>query len=118
MKILIVEDHSDMRRMIKKMVALIFTETVEFIECESGEEAVILYGQHQPNCVLMDIQLKDLNGLEATKQIIDLDRNAQIIMVTSCDSPIVRAKAQDLSVASFVSKDNLFALKTSLQTII
>lgn len=114
---MIVEDHVDMRRMLNNMVASCFTESVEIIECESGEEAVEQYMLTKPNCVLMDFQLTKMNGLEATKLIFERDSQATIIFVTSYDSPSLRKKAEDLCILGFISKNNLSALTQLLQTL-
>lgn len=117
MKIMIVEDHSDIRRVLKKIVTLSFTEAVEFIECKNGEDAVAQYRRHHPDCVLMDVQLGKMSGMEATKQIIDMDGNAKIIIVTSYDTPFMRSKADELKVESFISKDHLLDIKPIIQSL-
>lgn len=107
MKLLIVDDHSDMRRVLGDIVMRGLDEQVEIIECESGEEAVELYFLNKPDCVLMDYQLKKMSGFEATQIILDQDAEAKIIIVSSYDSPSFRLKAKNLKTYGFVSKENL-----------
>lgn len=63
MKILIVEDNPNMRAMIRKILEQNVPEIREIIECDDGAEAIELYHQNGPDWVLMDIQLKEMDGL-------------------------------------------------------
>jgi DNA-binding NarL/FixJ family response regulator len=114
---MIVDDHEDMRRVLRNIIALSYSDAVQMIECTSGEEAVHQYGECKPDCVLMDVELQQMNGFEATRQIYDEDALAKVIIVTSYDSPTIRSKADQLPVQGFVSKDNLAAITPILQTI-
>ena len=117
MKVMIVEDHGEMRRMLKNIVSLSFPEGVEIIDCASAEEAIDQFGRHNPDCVLMDFQLNQMNGFDAIKQIYKLHPGANVIMVTSFDSASIRKKAEKLRVKGFVSKENLFEIPQILQMI-
>ena len=110
MKIMIVDDHPDMRRMIRIIISAGGKWKDEIIECEDGEDALIQYAAHQPEMVLMDIQLKAMNGFEVTERIHAIDSQAKIIFVTSHDTPIYRMKARDMRAKGFISKDNLAEL--------
>lgn len=107
MKIMIVDDHSEIRRLIKKIINVGTTEAIEFIECESGEDAINEYTSQHPDLVLMDIELNKMNGLEAIKYIIEEDQTAKVLVVSSHDSPSFRKKAEALQAYGFVSKDDL-----------
>lgn len=117
MKVMIVEDHTDMRKILKALVMGMTTEGVEIIEYESGEEAVLNYKTHHPDYVLMDIQLKKMNGFEATKKIYEEDDKAKIIFVSSHDSLQFRKKADALHALGFVSKDQLSGINPLFQTL-
>lgn len=117
MKIMIVDDHTAMRKVLKSVASLYVTDALEFIECDSGEEAVKQYPIAKPDCVLMDVQLKHMNGFDATKQIRSQHSDANVVIVTSFDTFSIRLKAETLSVNGFISKDNLFELKPILQSI-
>lgn len=49
----------------------------------SGEEAVSKYRVYKPDIITMDITMPDMNGIEASKLIFDVNPKALIIMVTS-----------------------------------
>lgn len=117
MKIMIVDDHEGIRLVLKKFLALAISVPFEVIECESGEEAVKEYKLQHPKCVLMDFELIQMNGFEATEIIHDYDQEAKIILVTGHDIPSMRRKAGDLPVIGFVSKQNLSELAPILQDL-
>lgn len=117
MRIMIVDDHAAMRRVLKSVVLSIPHVPFEFIECESGEDAVVQYALNRPDCVLMDVQLKQMNGFDATKRIRTMDVDANVVIVTSFDSPSIRLKAEAMSVMGFVSKDHLTDLHPILLSL-
>jgi DNA-binding NarL/FixJ family response regulator len=114
---MIVDDHAAMRRVLITVASSSNIAPLEFIECESGEEAVRQYPIHRPDCVLMDIQLKEMSGFQAVEKIHDQDSHAKVVIVTSYDTLSVRSKADKLRVHGFVSKENLTDLHPYLQSI-
>lgn len=66
MRLLIVEDNPTVRRVIKTIVSDLANE---IYECEYGAEAVAMYPAHQPDDVLMDIALGEMNGITLTSHI-------------------------------------------------
>jgi len=103
MKILIVDDSADMRRCIKEHLPA----AAEKVESRDGLEAIAAFTQHRPDWVLMDIEMKPLDGLAATRQIRARWPEARIIFVTSHDEPRFREAALQLKVQGYVLKDNL-----------
>ncbi|HOA30670.1 MAG TPA: response regulator [Clostridia bacterium] len=79
--VLIVDDAAFMRLSIRKMLEKNGYEVVG--EAENGLVAVEKYMELQPDIVTMDITMKDMNGLEALKAIMERDKNANIIMVSA-----------------------------------
>jgi DNA-binding NarL/FixJ family response regulator len=66
--LLIADDHSKSRKGLRALLAT--CPTVGTIwEAENGREAVMLVEEHQPDVVLMDIQMPVWDGLEATRYI-------------------------------------------------
>mgnify|MGYP001421957286 CR=1 FL=1 len=68
----------------KKLIAMLeaLHHTV-VCTAKTGIEAVDCYRQHNPDLVTMDITMPDMDGVEATKLIMDEFKDALIIMVTS-----------------------------------
>lgn len=80
-KVLIVDDAAFMRISIRKML-----EKNGYViagEAENGVVAVEKYFELKPDVVTMDITMKDMNGLDALKAILERDKNAKVIMVSA-----------------------------------
>jgi CheY-like chemotaxis protein len=112
MKILIAEDSLPMRRMIRRVVAG-FAD--EISECGNGSEACVVYAAIRPDWVLMDIEMPDLNGIEATERICAEFPDARIIIVTNYDDPLLREAARRAGALGYVNKENLIDLRRHLQ---
>ncbi len=111
MTILIVEDSEPMRQLLKKLLGDL-AETI--IECEDGAQALEAYRLCQPDWVLMDIRLKEMDGLAATRQINAAFPEAKIVIVTSYDDNRLRVAANNAGACGYVHKDNLLELRQIL----
>jgi DNA-binding NarL/FixJ family response regulator len=81
LRVLVAEDHPLYR---KGMISLL-SSVPEFEvvgEASTGEEAVARAAQLQPDVILMDLQMPEVNGIEATRRILRADPGVHILMVT------------------------------------
>lgn len=108
MKILIVEDNAPMRRMIRSLVEP-FAE--EVFDCDDGETAISEYKNHLPDWVLMDINLKKMDGITATRNICKEFPKAKIMIVTNFDDWSYRQSAKEAGAIKYLVKDDLYLLK-------
>ncbi len=84
-KILLVEDHQLTRIGIKTVLGR--TEDLMVIaEAANGEEAVAAYQSAKPDVVLMDVGMPIMDGIQASKTILQSNSAAKIIMLTSHDN--------------------------------
>lgn len=111
MKVLVVDDNSQARQLIKDFV---LTEDDEFRECEDGAEALAAYTEFQPDWVLMDWDMKKVDGLIATKNIIAEFPDAKIVMVTNYDEPDLRQAAKEAGAIGYIRKENILEIKEIL----
>jgi DNA-binding NarL/FixJ family response regulator len=81
LRILVAEDHPLFR---KGMIALLSSvPELEVVgEAATGEEAVSRAAQLQPDVVLMDLQMPELNGIEATRRILQESPSVRVLVVT------------------------------------
>jgi len=80
-QILIADDHTLFREGLKALFASL-PETAVIAEAATGREAIALAETQQPDVILMDIQMPDLNGIEATRQIVQTSPHIGVIVVT------------------------------------
>ena len=79
--VLIADDHTLFRDGLKSL--LMSVPDIEVIgEAATGKQAITLIIEQKPNVALMDIQMPDINGIEATRQIIRQMPHVGIIMLT------------------------------------
>ncbi len=108
MKYLIVDDNSRMRKLIYQAIC---TEGDSFMECPDGIYAVDAYAEYLPDYVLMDIRMKNMNGILATKKLREKFPSAKIIIITDYDTPSFRNAAMKAGAVAFISKENLTNIK-------
>jgi len=65
-KILLADDHEDNRRLIARLLTSI---GLEVIEAKNGKEAIEQCMQHQPTLILLDIQMPEMDGIQALKKL-------------------------------------------------
>jgi CheY-like chemotaxis protein len=109
---MIVDDHAEVRRLLRTMLDELASE---FTECADGDEAVAAFARQRPDWTIMDIAMKGMNGLEATRRIQKQFANSKIVVLTQHDTPQMRAAALEAGACAFVSKDNLDQLGTILR---
>lgn len=89
-RILIADDHPVFRFGLR---ALLGTDpnTVVVGEATTGDEAVTLASELQPDVILMDINMPGINGIEATRQILRTNPAIGILVITMFDNDSVFA---------------------------
>jgi DNA-binding NarL/FixJ family response regulator len=111
MTVLIVDDHAQVRRIIRSVIADL---AMEIRETGTAEEALTLCADSPPDWVLMDIQLPGLDGLAAARVIIATWPAVRVCIVTNYDDLALRATASDAGAAAYVVKENLLVLREVL----
>ncbi len=99
--VLVVDDAAFMRMRAAKLLA---EEGYEIIEAGNGVEAVKLYQENPPDCVLMDITMPEMDGLTALKEIRKVDPEARIAMVTAMGQQAIILEALKADAKDFVIK--------------
>lgn len=102
--IMLVDDEALSRQAIRIMLEQSIPDIHVVCEAQTGLEAVELYRQYRPDGVIMDITLPTINGLEASKQILQEFPTACIIICTAYDSFSFVSQALDIGVKSYLLK--------------
>jgi NarL family two-component system response regulator LiaR len=113
-KILIVDDNAAVRRLIAGVVAAFARE---IHECNSGSGALAIYRAQRPDLVLMDIEMPDFDGIQATKLICSEDPQARIVMLTAYDDGHLRQSALKAGAFAYLTKDTLANLIGLLESL-
>ena len=83
-RVLVVDDHAILRDGIRTLLDR--QVDIDVIgEASNGREAIALLSDLQPDIVLMDIAMPDMNGLEATRQITSMYPDMRILILTQHD---------------------------------
>ncbi len=92
--ILLSEDHAIVRQGLCKLLETAGNFAVVG-QAQTGREAIQLAAELRPDVILMDIAMPELNGLEAARQILNVNSAAKIIMLSahSDDGYVERARA-------------------------
>ncbi len=101
-RVLIVDDAMFMRRMIGDILR---KEGYEICgEAENGAEAVQKYQELKPDLVTMDIIMPDMSGIDAVREIMKIDPDAKILMVSAMGYQSLVVEAIQAGAKDFVVK--------------
>lgn len=102
--VLVCDDSTFMRNIIKSVFYKLDLNIEVIGEASNGLEAIDKYKELKPDFVTMDIIMDKTNGLEALTKIIDFDKNAKIIMISSMGQKCLIKEAIDLGAIDFIIK--------------
>jgi DNA-binding NarL/FixJ family response regulator len=103
--LLIADDHALFRSGLARLFAA--DVRVEVVgEAADGAEAVRLAAKLKPDVVLMDLRMPNLDGIEATRQIIAADPTVKVIVLTSFDTDNLVLQALQVGASGFAIKDS------------
>lgn len=119
MKILLVDDASFVRMSLKKIIEeadLGFT----FLEAATGTEAVEAYRTYEPELVIMDITMPEMNGIVAVQEIMKINPDAKIIMCSAMGYQekvfeAITAGAADFIIKPYEDEKVINSIKTVLK---
>jgi two-component system, chemotaxis family, chemotaxis protein CheY len=100
--VLVVDDAIFMRRAIREMLEKNGYEVIG--EAENGKTAIQKYKEHKPDIVTLDITMPEMSGSMALKEIINLDKDAKVIMVTAMGQEELVKEAIIAGAKSFIVK--------------
>lgn len=104
-RVLVIDDHPLFRRGVCQLLAL--TEGFAVVgEAASGREGVEAAKQLVPDLILLDLNMKGINGLETLRTLRDMGCDARIILVTVSDAPEDLMAAIRAGADGYILKDN------------
>jgi len=100
-KVLLVDDSWYIQLLVQDLLG---AEGYDVVCVRDGTEAVNAYGAEEPDVVLMDIILPDLDGFDACMRIRELDPDAQVVFMTGLLDDFTRIKASEVGATGFLPK--------------
>jgi two-component system, NarL family, response regulator NreC len=116
-RVLIADDHVVMRRGVRAAVELLDGWSV-CGEASTGREAVDLAEELKPDIVVMDVQMPELNGLEATRQIKKTAPETEVLMFTGLETEELVRQVFEAGARSYILKtDGKGQLEAALRSL-
>ncbi|NLD17223.1 MAG: response regulator transcription factor [Tissierellia bacterium] len=115
MKILVVDDDL---LVLKSLEMILKAEGIEEVEAAINKEVAIdKYKNSKFDLVLQDIRMKEENGIDIAKEILEFDNDAKIILLTTFKDEEYINKAIKVGVRGYILKDNIDSLSQSIKTV-
>ncbi len=101
-KIMIADDSDSIRLELKDILSI--GEHEVLTEATDGAEAVDFYQEHTPDILLLDLAMPKKDGFTVVKEIMQIDPNAKIILITASDDQKVINQCLEQGASSYISK--------------
>jgi two-component system response regulator NreC len=116
-RIILADDHKITRQGLRSLIDE--NDDMEVIaEAENGRDAVDLAGQLKPDVVIMDVSMPDLNGVEATRQIVQDNPQMKIIALSMHSDTLFVSEMLKSGASGYLLKDCAFEeLEQAIRTV-
>jgi two-component system chemotaxis response regulator CheY len=116
-RILIVDDEAFYRETLRDMLGGIGFTVVA--EATDGREAVRMFLAHRPHITIMDVYMPEKNGIDATREMMALDKNANVLGSSASECPsdieaVMKVGAKGIIRKPFDSREIYESIKTVL----
>lgn len=122
MRVLIVDDDALVTNGLRTIIELATkTYADPYVVCaagKNGQEAIQLYQEHNPNVVLMDIRMPEMDGITAGKHIIEADPDAKLIYLTTFLEDDYIVEALKLGAKGYLMKTNYESIVPAIEAVV
>ena len=101
MRVAIVDDDSSVRNALRRLLT-----TSDFVAdaFASGEEFLASLPETEPDCVVVDLKMPDVGGLDLLRALADHPAKLPVIIMTAFDTPKSRADSETLGAVAYLRK--------------
>ena len=102
--VMLVDDHTMLRQGLRRSLE---TEGIPVIaEASNGEEAIKLALATKPDVVLMDVSMPQIDGIEATRRLVQADARQRVVILTMHIDREVIERAMKAGAVGYMTKDS------------
>jgi two-component system response regulator DegU len=103
LRLILVDDHKMLREGLRRSLEELGFAVIA--EAGDGEEGVRLAAAMRPDVMLMDVSMSEMDGVEATRQIVERNPNAKVVMLTMHADRDVVDRALKAGAVGYLTKD-------------
>ncbi|MGH2969987.1 MAG: response regulator [Solirubrobacteraceae bacterium] len=109
-RVLVVDDHADVRFLVRAILDDAGPELEFAGEAPGAREAVEVLERVDPDVVVLDARMPDLDGFEAAAMILERRPDCLILLCSAIVDDEIRSRAREAGIAACVSKDHFEAI--------
>ena len=114
--ILYVEDEESIRQEMTEILSLDFENI--FI-AENGQDGLEMYKKHNPDLIITDVQMPYMNGIEMSRAILKINKDAKIIVITAFNEDTYIKKVKEAGIENHINKPvNINELFNTIHSLI
>lgn len=115
MKIIIIDDDP---LVVKSLKTIVESSGITVLAIgHSGAEAISLFKTFSPDVILMDIRMNIMTGIDATKEILEIDKDAKILLITTFQDDEYIREALSLGCRGYILKQNIDSIIPSINAV-
>jgi DNA-binding NarL/FixJ family response regulator len=100
-RVLIADDHEDVLKAVSRLLAF-DCDIVALLA--DGREVMEAVARLQPDVVLLDVNLRNVDGLTLCRELLRQQTGTKVIMFTAVDDPEIRSQSYEAGASAFVHK--------------
>ncbi len=101
--ILLVDDEAHIRKFISLLLRHLGVDRI--FEAPNGAEAIAIYKREQPDLVMLDVNMPQMDGIETLRALKEINPDCVVVMLTSLANRQTIIDASSLGAANYIRKD-------------
>ena len=115
LKVLIVDDSETSRRMLR---AVLWSRQWSVCEAENGRTGIQKFKKLNPDAVVLDLAMPDMDGMETAKRMSAVNPNVPLILFTVYETKGIQSPAQEAGISAVVSKSHAWSLVGNIESLV